>query len=109
MSIRDIIEAARNPLPPIHDPAFRDVMNARRAFDRLFRDPEHVALMEAVCEADDPEPGPIHCQLCGGAGVMSLRDCERCGGSGREPSWQRWKARQDLRDALTAYRKERGL
>ena len=45
-------------------------------------DPTHVALMEAVCEADDPEPTKYRSE------------------------WRSWRVRQELRATLAAYRND---
>ena len=62
---------------------------AQRNFVYTFA-PAHVALMEAVCEADDPEPPKSSYSL--------TRDITT--------HWMAWRKRQDARDALSAFRKE---
>lgn len=95
MDVRSIIEAAKEDVREVFrhtfPSAFRTSPDPTPSYERLMDFLEHVALMEAVVEADDPEPPKFN----GDPSEPLLTDL-----------WVAWYERQKRRDALTTYRRD---
>jgi hypothetical protein len=102
MSIRDIIEACASTLGKVDGSTeVRELPKEWRRFIATF-DPEHVALMEAVCEAAR-DGIPCQHEYASSACLVAMREDSLCTTSTCN------KALCAALAAIAAYRKEHGL